>query len=78
MVVILSLKPLKNYCELVLRNTKEEMANIAITGYIIRNKMAMSNKNPPELNPVGGFQSHKICQISDYSFTEYGKCLSMV
>lgn len=45
------------------------MANIAITGYIIRNKMAMSNKNPPELNPVGGFQSHKICQISDYSFT---------
>lgn len=45
------------------------MPSIAITGYIIRNKMAISGKSPPELNPVVGFQSHKIWQVSDYSFT---------
>lgn len=45
------------------------MVNIAITDYIIRNKMAISSKSPPELNPVVGFQSHKIWQLSDYSFT---------
>lgn len=60
MVVILSLKILKNYCEQGLGSTKEEMANSAITGYIIRNKMAISSRNPPDLNSVVDFQSHKI------------------
>lgn len=30
--------------------------------------MAISSKSTPELNPTVGFQNHKICRISDYSF----------
>lgn len=48
MVVSLFVKLVKNYFEFVLRKPY----NVAITGYVIRSKMAISFQGPAKLNFV--------------------------
>lgn len=53
MVVSLSFKLVKNYFELVL----SKPYNVAITGYVVRNKISISCQSPAKLNSVVAFKA---------------------